>query len=141
MQLRNQATAGTRVSCAANASTLVLPVVVDALLQVVVDVFIDVHVGTRPERGVTRHVLEIVCVGYRIIDDGWSDTRRILEIKRIVAVRRQRVDVGLRQCRRVGVGRTHRVRQHHPHGQSHLHLRPIRGKQIQMPESDNEKCK
>lgn len=84
VQLRDQAATGAGFRSAPDTTALVLPVVVDALLQVVVDVLIDIHVCTRSERGVTGHVLEIVRIGYRVVDDRRSDARRILEVERVI---------------------------------------------------------
>ena len=117
MKLRDQTTASAGVSRTADTAALILPVIVDTLLQIVVDILIDVHVGTRSERSVTRHVLEIVCVGYRIIDDGRTDARRVLKVERIVGRWIQWVVVGLGQCRRVGVRRTYRIRMLYAYGQ------------------------
>ena len=95
MKLRNQSAAGAGFPVTSDASALVLPVIVDALLKVVVNVFVDVHVCSGSERSVTGHVLEIVRVGYRVVYDGRADAGRILEVKRIVGARSQRIVVRL----------------------------------------------
>ena len=63
-------------------ATMVVPIVVDALLQVVVDILVYVHVGTRTEGRVTRHVLEIVGISVWVVIDYGANSRRVLQGKR-----------------------------------------------------------
>ena len=135
----NQTAASAGIGSSADTPALVLPIVVDALLQVVIDIFVDIHVRTGAERRVTGHVLEVVGIRFRVVDDGLADSRRVVEEERVAGVRVQGVVVGLGQRRRVSVRWAQRVRQLHFRGECLSDKRPIGGVQAQMPEADHEK--
>ena len=61
------------------AAAVLMPIVIDTLFQVVIDVLVDIHIGSRSVRGITRHVLEVIGVGIGIIFNNRAHSRRVMQ--------------------------------------------------------------
>ena len=87
------------------AAAVVMPIVIDALPQIVVDILIDIHIGSRSEGRVARHVLEVIGVGIGVVFNNRAHSGRVVQGERAGKRLIQGVVVGLRHQRRVGVRR------------------------------------